>query len=62
MKTTDKIFNVSLAILIAIGMQYFIVGAMTLRMMDFSSFNIYNWIMEIVYLSCAITFSLKDNL
>jgi len=60
MKTTDKIFNVSLAILIAIGMQYFIVGVMTLRIMDFSSFNIYNWIMEIVYLSCAITFSLKD--
>jgi hypothetical protein len=60
MKTTDKIFNISLAILIAIGMQYFIVGATTLRMMDFSSFNIYNWIMEIVYLSCAITFSLKD--
>ena len=60
MKTTDKIFNVSLAILTAIGMQYFIVGAMTFRMMDFSSFNIYNWIMEIVYLSCAITFSLKD--
>ena len=62
MKTTDKIFNISLAILIAIGMQYFIVGATTFRMMDFSSFNIYNWIMEIVYLSCAITFSLKDNL
>ena len=62
MKTTDKIFNVSLAILIARGMQYFIVGATTFRMMDFSSFNIYNWIMEIVYLSCAITFSLKDNL
>jgi hypothetical protein len=60
MKTTDKIFNVSLAILIAIGMQYFIVGSMTLRIIDFSSFNIYNWIMEIVYLSCAITFSLKD--
>ena len=60
MKTTDKIFNVSLAILTAIGMQYFIVGATTFRMMDFSSFNIYNWIMEIVYLSCAITFSLKD--
>lgn len=61
MKIIDKIFNVSLAILVAIGMQYFIVGATTFSMVDFSSFNIYNWIMEIVYLVWAISFSLKKN-
>ena len=59
MKTTDKIFNISLAILLAIGIQYFIVGATTLRMMDFSSFNIYNWILEVLYLTFVITLALK---
>jgi len=61
MKTMTKINKISLAILIAIGMQYFIVGAFTFNTIDFSNFSLLNWILEIIYLTFAISFSLREE-
>jgi uncharacterized membrane protein YuzA (DUF378 family) len=61
MKANDRIFRVSLAILIAIGLQYFVVGIFTLQDIDFSSFGVGNWLMEAVYIICAISLSLKEK-
>jgi len=59
---TKTINKISLAILIAIGMQYFIVGAFTMQFMDISGFSIFNWILEIIYLSFSISFALRTDL
>jgi len=58
---TKNINKISLAILIAIGMQYFIVGAFTFNTIDFSNFSLLNWILEIIYLTFAISFSLREE-
>ena len=57
-----RVNKVSLALLIAIGMQYFMVGAFTMRFMDFSGFSLINWILEIIYLSFTISFALRTDL
>jgi len=57
-----KIINkVTLAILLAIGMQYFIVVVFTYKTIDFASFSLLNWILEIIYLTFAISFSLRED-
>jgi len=61
MKTMTKINKISLAILIAIGVQYFIVGAFTFNTIDFSSFSLLNWILELIYLTFAISLSLRED-
>ena len=61
MKTMTKINKISLAILVAIGMQYFIVGAFTFNTIDFSSFSFLNWILEIIYLTFAVSLSLRED-
>jgi len=57
-----KINKISLAILVAIGLQYFIVGAFTMQFMDFSGFSIINWILELLYLTFSISFALRTDL
>ena len=62
MKNMTKINRISLAILVAIGMQYFIVGAFTFNTIDFSSFSLLNWILEIIYLSFTISLALRTDI
>jgi membrane protein insertase Oxa1/YidC/SpoIIIJ len=62
MKNMTKINRISLAILVAIGMQYFIVGAFTFNTIDFSSFSLLNWILEIIYLTFTISLALRTDL
>ena len=57
-----KINRISLAILIAIGLQFFIVGGFTMRFIDFSGFSIFNWILELLYLTFSISFALRTDL
>ena len=57
-----RVNKVSLALLIAIGMQYFMVGALTMRFMDFSGFSTINWILEIIYLSFTISLALRTDI
>jgi small neutral amino acid transporter SnatA (MarC family) len=57
-----KINKISLAILIAIGLQFFIVGGFTMRFIDFSGFSIINWILELLYLTFSISFALRTDL
>ena len=57
-----KINRISLAILIAIGLQFFIVGAFTMQFVDFSQFSIFNWMLEIIYLTFTISFALRTDL
>jgi membrane protein insertase Oxa1/YidC/SpoIIIJ len=61
MKNMTKINRISLAILVAIGMQYFIVGAFTFNTIDFSSFSLLNWILEIIYLTFTISLALRTD-
>jgi hypothetical protein len=57
-----KINKISLAILIAIGLQFFIVGGFTMGFIDFSGFSIINWILELLYLTFSISFALRTDL
>jgi len=57
-----KINKISLAILIAIGLQYFIVGAFTMQFVDFASFSLLNWILQLIYLTFSISFALRTDL
>jgi uncharacterized membrane protein len=56
-----NINKISLAILIAIGMQYFMVGAFTFNTIDFSSFSFLNWVLELIYLTFAVSLSLRED-
>ena len=57
-----KINKISLAILVAIGLQYFVVGGFTMQFIDFSGFSIFNWILELLYLTFSISFALRTDL
>jgi hypothetical protein len=59
MKTINIINAISIHLLVAILLQYFIVGMFTYSMMDFSGFKLYNWILEVLYLTFVITLALK---
>jgi hypothetical protein len=59
MKTINMINAISIYLLVAILLQYFIVGMFTYSMMDFSGFAIHNWILEIIYLTFIVTLALK---
>jgi hypothetical protein len=59
MKTINIINAISIHLLVAILLQYFIVGMFTYNMMDFSGFKFYNWILEVLYLTFVITLALK---
>ena len=61
MKVNNLIFKITLSILLAIGCQFFIVGAFTFKSVDFSGFGVFNWILESVYLLCAITLSINNE-
>jgi hypothetical protein len=57
-----KINRVSIALLVAIGLQYFMVGALTMRFMDFSGFSTINWILEVIYISFTISLALRTDI
>ena len=59
MKTINIINAISVHLLIAIFLQFFIVGIFTYNMMDFSGFKLYNWILEVIYFTFVITLALK---
>ena len=59
MKTINIINAISIHVLVAILLQYFIVGIFTYNMMDFSGFKLYNWILEVIYFTFVITLALK---
>jgi len=59
MKTINMINAISIYLLVAILLQYLIVGVFTYQMMDFSGFAIHNWILEIMYLTFTTTLALK---
>jgi len=59
MKIINIINAISIHVLVAILLQYFIVAIFTYHMMDFSGFAIHNWILEIMYLTFVITLALK---
>jgi hypothetical protein len=61
MKINNLIFKITLSILVAIGCQFLIVGLFTFNTIDFSGFGILNWILESIYLLCAITFSIYNE-
>ena len=48
------IFNITLAILLALVCQFLVVFGE----INFSEFGVFNWILETIYLLCAITFSI----
>ncbi len=56
-----KVNKVSMALLVAIGMQYFMVGALTMRFMDFSGFSVINWILEILYITFTVSLVLRED-
>jgi len=58
---TTKINKISFAILIAIGLQYFMVAAFTMQFMDISGFSIFNWILELVYITFTISLALRED-
>ena len=58
----DVVFRVSLAILLSIGLQFLMVGIFTFRTLDFSGFGVFNWLLECVYIVCAISLSLNKDL
>ena len=59
MKTINMINAISIYLLVAIFLQYLIVGVFTYQMIDFSGFAIHNWILEIMYLTFITTLALK---
>jgi hypothetical protein len=42
-------------------MQYFMVGAFTFNTIDFSSFSFLNWVLELIYLTFAVSLSLRED-
>ena len=61
MSINDKLFRVSLGLLLGIGGQYLMVGITTFRSLDFSGFNPFMWIMQIIYVVFIISLSLSKN-
>lgn len=59
MKAIDIIYKASLALLIGIGLQFFMYGVFTFRTIDFSSYSVFNWIWQIIYFVYCVTLSLK---
>jgi hypothetical protein len=57
----DKLFRVSLGLLLGIGGQYLMVGVTTFRELDFNGFTPFMWIMQIIYVVFIITVSLKED-
>jgi hypothetical protein len=57
----EKLFKISLGLLIGLGGQYLIVGFATLKTLDFSGFNPFMWIMQTLYVIFIITLTLKEN-
>jgi len=61
MKTIDIIYKASLALLIGFGLQWFMYGAFTFKFLDFSTYTVFNWILQIIYFSYCVTLSLKTD-
>ena len=61
MSITDKLFRISLGLLLGIGGQYLMVGITTFRSLDFSGFNPFMWIMQVVYVVFIITLAIKED-
>lgn len=59
MKTIDIVYKSTLALLIGFGLQWFMYGVFTFRSLDFNTYEIYNWVLQIVYFSYCVTLSLK---
>jgi len=57
----EKLFKISLGLLIGLGGQYLIVSFATLKTLDFSGFNPFMWIMQTLYVIFIITLTLKEN-
>lgn len=61
MKAIDIIYKASLALLIGIGLQFFMYGVFTFTILDFSTYSVFNWILQVIYFAYCITLSLKYN-
>jgi hypothetical protein len=61
MSITDKLFRISLGLLLGIGGQYLMVGITTFRSLDFNGFNPFMWIMQVVYVVFIITLAIKED-
>lgn len=59
MKTVNLIYKISLALLIGMGLQFFMYGIFTFKMIDFSTYSVFNWMFQIIYFAYCITLSLK---
>jgi hypothetical protein len=58
----SKLLAICLALLVGIGLQYLMVGAMFMHTMDFASFTVVNWIFEAIYVIFLICLALKLEL
>ena len=61
MKSIDIIYKTSLALLIGFGLQWFMYAVFTFRVLDLSSYEVYNWVLQIIYFSYCISLSLKTD-
>lgn len=59
MKTIDIIYKSTLALLIGFGLQWFMYGVFTFKSLDFNTYEVYNWVLQIVYFSYCVTLSFK---
>jgi hypothetical protein len=59
MKAIDIIYKICLALLIGTGLQFFMYGMFTFKTIDFSSYSVFNWILQTVYFAYCVTLSLK---
>jgi len=59
MKAIDIIYKVSLALLIGTGLQFFMYGMFTFKSLDFNTYEVYNWVLQIIYFSYCVTLSFK---
>lgn len=64
MKANDMIMRISLGLLLGIGTQFLIYGMFTFRSLDFSSFSLIQWILQIIYVTFIVTVAIgtsEDN-
>jgi hypothetical protein len=61
MKTIDIIYKSTLALLVGFGLQWFMYGMFTFKALDFDTYEIHNWVLQMVYFSYCVTLSFKIN-
>ena len=61
MKTIDIIYKSTLALLVGFGLQWFMYVVFNFKSLDLSTYEVYNWVLQIVYFCYCVTLSLKIN-